>query len=282
MSAPTGTPQPGTEPVRTATGEHRPPHTTDPVLLSHRSPTHSDVIIGDSYVMAVKVWQPLIRVLHWTLVSSVVILSVTGFYIGTPVLDAGARWSLMSLARTTHLIFAWVLIAVLIGRLFLAFTGNPWARWDQLVPWHAERRRQFWHTLKYYLFLEKEPAQVVGHNPLAGVAYLTLFACLVAQSFSGIALMASQDNQGGWQFALTGWFSNWLPLTQGRLVHHLLMWMIWTFVIVHVYAATLSDRVERSGEISSIVGGWKLLPQERVKRELARDADRRRSRSTRP
>jgi Ni,Fe-hydrogenase I cytochrome b subunit len=28
-----------------------------------------------------------------------------------------------------------------------------------------------------------------------------------------------------------------------------------TFVITHGYAATLSDRIERSGEISSIIGG---------------------------
>jgi Ni/Fe-hydrogenase 1 B-type cytochrome subunit len=263
---------------RTATRKHPP---LPPELLSHRSPTHPDVILGDFGVIAVKVWQPWIRVLHWTLVASVVILSVTGFYIGNPVLDAGPRWNLMSLARTTHLIFAWVFIAVLIGRVVLAFTGNPWARWDQLVPWRAERRQQLRHTLRYYLFLENEPAPVVGHNPMAGIVYLGLFVVLVAQVLSGVALMAAQDNTDGWQALLTNWFSNWLPLTQGRFVHHLLMWMIWTFVIMHVYAATLSDRSERSGEISSIVGGWKLLPQERVSAELVRDGAPRRRRHPR-
>jgi Ni/Fe-hydrogenase 1 B-type cytochrome subunit len=268
-------------PFRTATGKRRPPQTPHPELISHRPPVHPDVIVGSASVSAVKVWQTWIRILHWTLVTSVVFLSVTGFYIGNPVLDAGPGWSLMSLARTTHLICAWVFIAVLIGRLFLAFSGNPWARWDQLVPWRTERRQQLRHTLRYYLFLEKEPAPVVGHNPMAGMAYLALFAVLIAQTFSGIALMASQDNTGGWQSTLTSWFSGWLPLTEGRFVHHLLMWVIWTFVITHVYAATLSDRIERSGEISSMIGGWKLLPQERVTKELARDADRRRRRYTR-
>lgn len=260
------------------TGRRRPQH---PDLVSHRTPTHPDVIVGRASVSAVKVWQPWIRTLHWTLVATVVILSLTGFYIGNPVLDAGPRWSLMSLARTTHLIASWVFIAVLIGRVFLAFTGNPWARWDQLVPWHAERRRQLHHTLRYYLFLETEPAAVVGHNPMAGLSYLGLFVVLVAQTFSGLALMAAQDNGDGWQAAITSWFSSWLPLAEGRFVHHLLMWLVWTFVITHVYAATLSDRIERSGEISSIIGGWKLLPQERVSAELTRDAERRRRRYTR-
>jgi Ni,Fe-hydrogenase I cytochrome b subunit len=85
----------------------------------------------------VKVWQPWIRTLHWTLVATVVARSLTGFYIGNPVLDAGPRWSLMSLTRTTHPIASWVFIAVQIGRGFLAFTANPWASWDQLVPWRT-------------------------------------------------------------------------------------------------------------------------------------------------
>jgi Ni/Fe-hydrogenase 1 B-type cytochrome subunit len=261
-----------------ARDEHRAAH---PHLILRRSPTHPDVIVGRECVSAVKVWQPWIRTLHWTLVASVVVLSVTGYYIGNPLFDAGPRWSLMSLARTSHLIAAWVFMAVLVGRVFLAFTGNPWARWDQLVPWRSQRRQQLHHTLRYYLFLETEPAPVVGHNPMAGIAYLGLFVVLIAQTLSGIALMAAQDNSSGWQALLTGWFSGWLPLTQGRFVHHLLMWVIWTFVITHLYAATLSDRIERGGEISSMIGGWKLLPQERVSAELARDADRRRRRYTR-
>lgn len=281
MNAPPTIPGAGASPDRWPSGTHRPPRSVSPELFSHRSPTHPNVILGNTEVIAVKVWQPCIRVLHWTLVASVVLLSVTGLYIGNPVLDAGPRWSLMTLARTTHLFFAWVFIAVLIARMFLAFTGNPWARWDQLVPWHRERRQQLWRTLRYYLFLDSEPAPVVGHNPLAGLAYLGLFAVLITQALSGIALMASQDNMGGWQAALTGWFSAWLPLPLGRFVHHLLMWVIWTFVITHVYAATLADRVERGGEISSIVGGWKLIPPERVSAELSRDADRRRRRYSR-
>lgn len=249
--------------------------------VTHRPPTHPDVIVGTELVSAVKVWQPWIRTLHWTLAASILLLSVTGFYIGNPMVDAGPNWSLMSLARTVHLVAAWVFIAVLIGRLFLAFTGNLWARWDQIVPLRRQRREHLRHTLRYYLFLETEPAPVVGHNPMAGLAYLALFAVLAVQTLTGFALMAVQDNGDGWQAVLTGWFSGWLPLPQGRFVHHLLMWVIWTFVIAHIYAATLSDRIERGGEISSMIGGWKLLPRDRVAGEIRRDADRRRRRYTR-
>jgi len=160
--------------------------------------------------------------------------------------------------RTTHLVAAWCSCGA-DRRLFLCFTGNPWARWDQFVPWRSDRRLAAAHPAVLPV-----PGAGTGAGgraqPMAGVAYLALFCVLVAQILTGIALMAVQDNGGGWQATLTGWFSGWLPLPQGRFVHHLLMWVIWTFVITHIYAATLSDRIERSGEVSSMVGAGTASP----------------------
>ncbi len=245
---------------------------------THRPPTHPDVVVSSECVSSVKVWQPWIRTLHWTLAGSVLVLSVTGFYIGNPTVVPPGRWNLMSIMRTVHLVTAWVFVAVLVGRVFLAFTGNPWARWDQLIPAHAGRRAQLRRSLRYYLFLDTEPAEVVGHNPMAGLSYLGVFLVMVAQTFTGISLMATSDNMDGWQHTLTGWLMGDVTPPTQRLVHHLLMWVIWAFVVLHLYAATFSDRIERGGEISSMVGGWKQLPTERVNAELGADADRRRRR----
>lgn len=245
----------------------------------HRAPVHPDVIVGEDCQTSVKVWQPWIRTVHWTIVGTVVALSVTGYYIGNPVMVVGTRWSLMSLMRTVHYLAAWLFIAALVGRAFLAFSGNPWARWDQLVPVARERRSALKRTVRYYLFMEHEPAEVVGHNPLAGLAYVALFGLFLAQTVTGIALMAVTDHSG-WQWTLTGWLNQLLPVATIRLVHHLIMWFTWTFVAFHLYAATLTDRIEQGGEISSMVGGWKILPSLRVHNELRADADRRRRRYT--
>ncbi len=244
---------------------------------THRPPVHPDVIVSTDCVSSVKVWQPWIRTLHWTLAGSVTVLSITGYYIANPSPGVFRRLGMMSDMRTVHLVAAWVFMAVLVGRLFLAFTGNPWARWDQLIPRDRHRRDGLRHTLRYYLFLEKEPAPVVGHNPMAGLVYVVVFLVLVTQAFTGIAMMAA-GHRSGWQHLLTGWFTSSLPLPTLRFVHHLLMWLIWGFVVTHFYAATLSDRIERSGEISSMIGGWKQLPTDRVQAELETDARRRRRR----
>jgi cytochrome b561 len=90
--------------------------------------------------------------------------------------------------------------------------------------------------------------------------------------------MANSDNMSGWQHMLTGWAMDSVTPPTQRFIHHLLMWVIWGFVIMHLYAATLSDRIERNGEISSIISGWKQLPVQRVQAELKQDADRRRHR----
>lgn len=45
-----------------------------------------------------------------------------------------------------------------------------------------------------------------------------------------------------------------------RFVHHLIIWLVWGFMIHHVYSAILVNRVEGSGLITSIFSGYKFLP----------------------
>lgn len=248
-------------------------HEEHPVVRRPRE--NREVVVGTECVTPVKVWQPWIRLLHWTLVGSVVVLSVTGFYIADPVLLGGDGGGLMATVRFVHILSGWLLITVLVGRLYLAFAGNPWARWEQLVPVWTERRAQLRHTIRYYLFLESHPPGVVGHNPMAGLAYVGLFGMLALQALTGVALIAVTDRDS-WEWTASGWVFQLLSVPAVRLLHHLVMWFTWTFVVFHVYAATLVDRVERGGEVSSMIGGWKMLPSRRIERELRRDAERRR------
>ena len=218
--------------------------------------------------IAIRVWQVPVRVLHWTIVATIIVLSVSGYYIGNPGIFPAPSPNSMATVRAVHVVTGLIFAAALVARLIYMFTGNQWAHWRQFVPLGKERRKLIPPSVRYYLYLEREPPPVVGHNPLAGMTYLVVYAMLVAQTFAGIALMAADERGHGWEWAVGGWVFHLLPVPTIRFIHHLVMWLVWGFFVHHMYAAILVDREERSGEISSIVTGWKVLPRRRVETEI--------------
>lgn len=218
-------------------------------------PTSDDVLV--------KVWQLPVRVIHWTIFLSIVVLSITGFYIGTPFLSTGSdpRF-LMGWTRSVHYLTAFIFIAAVIARIIWAFTGNKWARWDQFIPVSKERWANARAGLRYYLFMTREPPPGAGHNAMAGATYLLVFVMFLAQIFTGLALVSLESQ--GFLASTTGWVFAILPIAWVRFVHHLIMWLIWGFVINHLYSAFLMDTEEKTGLISSMFTGWKRLPSDRL------------------
>lgn len=221
-------------------------------------------IVAEGEVATIKVWQLPVRIIHWTIFTCVVVLSITGLYIAFPFIAVGTEPAfLMGWVRSVHALFAWIFIAAILARLIWMFTGNRWARWNQFIPVSRERRRSARETLKYYLFVKREPPRAVGHNPLAGLTYSILILMFIVQIFTGLALKAL-DNPDSYLWAISGWVFDLLPITMVRFFHHLIMWLTWGFVVHHVYSAWLVDWEERSGLMSSIVTGYKRLPTDRL------------------
>ena len=222
-------------------------------------------------LVSVRVWDAPLRLMHWTLVLSIGVLSVTGVYLAHPFLSPAtgqgpgepATAFTMGTIRAVHITAGWVFTVVLLARIGWAFRGNRWARWDQLLPVHRYRRALLRPSIDYYMFRRREAPPVIGHNPLAGATYLVLFLMFAYQAFSGFALEALA-NPEGLMWALTGWIFRFVPIPDVRLSHWLVMWLTWGFIIHHVYSAWMVDREERSGEISSMFSGWKNLPRSRV------------------
>ncbi len=103
----------------------------------------------------------------------------------------------------------------------------------------------------------------VGHNAVASFSYFIFFVLVLAQIATGFALYA--DNATWWFPKLFAWI---VPLFGGdalvRLVHHILMWFVIIFSIVHVYLVFYHDWLEGRGEVSSMFGGFKFVRKERV------------------
>ena len=216
-------------------------------------------------IVTVKVWDRPVRITHWVIFAAVIVLSVTGFYIGSPYVaqDAETTGYLMGWMRFGHAVAAWVFIIAVIARIIWAFIGNRWARWDQFIPTARGRRHWGRETFKYYVFMRDEPPPAVGHNPLAGLTYTIVYAMFIFQIFTGLALQSLAD-PGGWKWSVSAWIFNLMSMQTVRLFHHLVMWLTIGFVIHHVFSAILVDMEERSGLLSSIITGYKRLPRERL------------------
>jgi Ni/Fe-hydrogenase 1 B-type cytochrome subunit len=226
--------------------------------------SHPGTASDGSDIVRVKVWDFPVRILHWTLAACIVVLSVTGVYIADPLFgSSSASGYTMGIVRTVHVTTGWIFTVVLAARVYWAFAGNRWARWDQLLPISRERRRMIRPSIEYYLFRRLEAPPVVGHNPLAGATYVLLFGMFALQAITGFALEALHHPHG-LMWDLTGWVYTVLPVPEVRLFHDLVMWLTFGFIIHHVYSAWLVDKEERSGEISSIITGWKNLPRSRL------------------
>jgi Ni/Fe-hydrogenase 1 B-type cytochrome subunit len=140
------------------------------------------------------------------------------------------------------------------------FTGTKYAGWREYIPSNRRRVRALGQTAKYYSFVKDRAPEVVGHNPIAALTYLIMYAIFTFQVISGFALL-SYPHRSGPEWFISGWLANWLGITEVRLIHHLVTWAVITFVVIHLYAAIMVDRAERGGELSSMFTGYKTLPQ---------------------
>lgn len=227
----------------------------------------SDVVVpvADRDLVRVYVWQLPVRITHWLIAGSILVLSVTGFYIGAPFVavsgPAGERF-VMGTMKVVHF-YAAIVFTLAVGvRILWMFTGNRYARWDKFLPVRPRRLRGAWPTVKFYVFLLRRPPAFVGHNPLAGLAYVAVFALYLVEILTGLALYgvsAHVDSPLRVFAALAPWMGG---LQTARWLHHVVMWLLIGFVVHHVYSAMLMTTIEQNGTMESIFSGWKFVPRE--------------------
>lgn len=219
---------------------------------------------------AVYVYEAPVRLWHWINALAIVVLAVSGYFIGSPLPTMPGEASdhfLMGYIRFAHFAAGYILAVGFLARIYWAFVGNEHARQIFLPPLMSG---DFWegviHELKWYCFLVKEPRKYTGHNPLAVLfMHLMLVWGVIFMIITGFALYGEGAGMGSWQHNL---FSSWvIPLFgQSQDVHtwhHLLMWYIVCFVIVHVYVAIREDIMSRQSIVSTMISGWRTFKDDR-------------------
>ncbi len=231
-----------------------------------------------SEIVRVYVWEAPVRITHWLIAASIVVLSVTGFYIGHPFIgvpgEARAHF-VMGWMKVIHFYTAYVFMASVVARVIWMFTGNKYSHWDKFIPVHANRWRSLWPTTKFYLFALRKPPGFVGHNPLAGAAYTLVFLLYFVAIATGLMLRGVNADAG----SMLRWVASLAPLIGGlqiaRWTHHVTMWLLLGFAVHHVYSGVLMSTIEANATMESIFSGYKFVPREDLDFSGYRFIDRR-------
>jgi Ni/Fe-hydrogenase 1 B-type cytochrome subunit len=210
----------------------------------------------------VYVWHWPVRIFHWAMAVSIVVLIVTGLYISRPFLSPvgdGTTPFLMGWVRFTHFLAAIVLDVALILRIYALFIGNKYESWGSLVPWGKKDWVDFRKWVRKYVVSDWwNPPHYLGHNPVLQLAYTAFHGLILLMVATGFALYGQANPGGFWWTVFTSWV---MPLFGGnqmvRFIHHLGLWLIVAYVIVHVYLVIRADVLYDKGLISSMISGYK-------------------------
>lgn len=219
---------------------------------------------------AVYVYEGALRLWHWINALAIFTLIGTGYFIGEPMASVPGEASdnyFFGWIRYLHFSAGYILIAGFVFRLYLFFAGNKHAKQLFAPPLlNRDWWSGVWHEIKWYGFITREPKKYIGHNPLATLAMHFMFLWgLIFMIVTGLALYGEGTGMGSWQF---DWFSSWvIPLFgQSQDVHtwhHLGMWLLILFIIVHVYAAFREDVMSRQSLVSTMISGWRTFKDDR-------------------
>jgi len=217
-------------------------------------------------VHSVYVYEAPVRIWHWINAAAIVVLCVTGYFIGSPLPtmpgEASAHF-LMGYIRFAHFAAGYLLLVGLIGRIYWAFVGNHHARELFILPlWSRAYWAEVISMAKWYGFVSKRPGRYVGHNPLARASmFVMYFLGGLFMIVTGFAMYGEGAMPGHWSHTL---FTSWvIPLFgQSQDVHtwhHLGMWVMVCFIMLHIYAAVREDIMGRQSIISTMVSGYRTF-----------------------
>jgi cytochrome b len=140
----------------------------------------------------ITVWDPVVRIFHWSLVAAFTIAWLTG--------EEEAR---------LHELAGYVVIGLVLIRVVWGFVGTRYARFRDFVYPPS--------TVLAYArdMLAGKSKRYLGHNPLGGMMIIALLLSLLATSVSGLVVQGAEEGTGPFA-AITASASVMLPAAISR------------------------------------------------------------------
>ena len=211
------------------------------------------------------VFQLPIRIWHWSMVLSFLVLIPTGYIIGKPwhSLDGDPTYLFyMGYTRMAHFIAGFIMIISTVLRYLYALIGNRYSRELVILPfWRKSWWGGLWSDIRWYLFLDKEPRVYVGHNPLAqaGMAVGMIFMLIIMLSGLGLYAQSAPQSPVFRPFLFMLDLMYWVGGNDQELrsLHRLGMLLLVTFVTVHLYMVIREEIMGKTTLVSSMFSGYR-------------------------
>ena len=169
-----------------------------------------------------RVWDPLVRLLHWSLVAAVVF-----------------GWATTEWRVDWHQPIGYAALAIVGVRSVWGLVGPRHARFASFVRGPGA-------TLRYARqAIGGAAPRHVGHNPLGGAMVIAMFACIV-----GLALT-------GWLYTTDRFFGDEVV----EIVHETLAWTLVALALLHVGGVLFASRHQRENLIAAMCDGRKRAPR---------------------
>jgi len=185
---------------------------------------------------SIKIWDPIIRIFHWLLVSCFMIAYITEedfIFI--------------------HTYSGYIILFLLSIRIFWGLLGSKHARFSDFLYSPKEIIKFLKDTLQL-----KAP-RYLGHNPAGGAMVFILLISLVICTMSGLMVYGIEDNSG----PLASWLSGfsydhhfWGEVVEE--VHEFFANFILFLVIIHIAGVIVESRIHQENLVKAMITGNKV------------------------
>jgi cytochrome b len=182
----------------------------------------------------VKVWDPFVRLFHWSLAAFVLASFLTS-----------DRDALVPL----HVRIGLAIVLLVLARIAWGALGPRPARFSSFV---RGPRATFGYARA---MLRGRPPAHLSHNPLGGAMVVTMVIVLLAVAATGALVYAGPEFDG----PLTGVLSR-REAKAMKEVHEVLSGGLVVLVVVHVAGVLVSSALERQNLVAGMITGWKRAP----------------------
>jgi len=180
----------------------------------------------------IKVWDPLVRLFHWSLVAAFAIAYITEEDFLGPHVWAG-----------------YFVLSALLLRLVWGFVGSKHARFSDFV---TSPVKAFRYAKDAVLFRAK---RYIGHNPAGGLMIIVMLVSLAITTISGVAVYGAGDSAGPMAALFTGNSEVWKDVLEE--VHEFFANFTLFLVIVHLAGVILESVLHKENLVSAMFSGMK-------------------------